>query len=64
MLENSGSKAITPQIVRTFAETARRHIRLEGAVSAGTIFARSPSALRSQMAGFGSSDRKPSCSRR
>ncbi len=30
MLENSGSKAITPQMVRTFAETARRHIRLEG----------------------------------
>jgi hypothetical protein len=30
MLENSGGKAITPQMVRTFAETARRHIRLEG----------------------------------
>ncbi len=30
MLENSGSKAVTPQMVRTFAETARRHIRLEG----------------------------------
>ncbi len=30
MLENSGSKAVTPQMVRTFAETARRRIRLEG----------------------------------
>ncbi len=30
MLENSGSKAVTPRMVRTFAETARRHIRLEG----------------------------------
>ena len=30
MLENSGSKAVTPQMVRTLAETARRHIRLEG----------------------------------
>jgi site-specific DNA recombinase len=30
MLENSGSKAITPQMVRNFAETARRNIRLEG----------------------------------
>ncbi len=30
MLENSGSQAVTPQMVRTFAETARRHIRLEG----------------------------------
>ena len=30
MLENSGKNAVTPQMVRTFAETARRHIRLEG----------------------------------
>ena len=30
MLENSGRKAVTPQMVRTLAETARRHIRLEG----------------------------------
>ena len=30
MLENSGSKAVTPQMVRTFAETARQNIRLEG----------------------------------
>jgi DNA invertase Pin-like site-specific DNA recombinase len=30
MLENSGSKAVTPQMVRKLAETARRHIRLEG----------------------------------
>jgi hypothetical protein len=29
-LENSGNNAVTPQMVRTFAETARRHIRLEG----------------------------------
>jgi site-specific DNA recombinase len=30
MLENSRNNAVTPQMVRTFAETARRHIRLEG----------------------------------
>ncbi len=30
MLDNSGSKAITTQMVRTFAKTARRRIRLEG----------------------------------
>ncbi len=30
MLEKSGSKAVTLQMMRTFAETARRHIRLEG----------------------------------
>ncbi len=30
MLENSGKNAVTPQMVRTLAETARRHIRLEG----------------------------------
>jgi DNA invertase Pin-like site-specific DNA recombinase len=29
-LENSGKNAVTPQMVRTLAETARRHIRLEG----------------------------------
>ncbi|MDU3045463.1 recombinase family protein, partial [Bradyrhizobium sp.] len=30
MLDNSGSKAISPQMVRAFAETARQRIRLEG----------------------------------
>ncbi len=30
MLDNSGSKAITTQMVRTFAKTARQRIRLEG----------------------------------
>lgn len=30
MLDNSGGKAITPQMVRTFAKTARQRIRLEG----------------------------------
>ena len=30
MLENSGSKAVTPQMVRTLAETARQRIWLEG----------------------------------
>jgi site-specific DNA recombinase len=30
MLDTSGSKAITPQMVRTFAKTARQRIRLEG----------------------------------
>jgi site-specific DNA recombinase len=30
MLDNSGVKAITPQMVRTFAKTARQRIRLEG----------------------------------
>ena len=35
MLENSGSKAVTPQMVRTFAETARRHTALRGWLSPG-----------------------------
>ncbi len=30
MLDSSGSKAVTPQMVRTFAKTARQRIRLEG----------------------------------
>ncbi|WP_296584474.1 hypothetical protein [Xanthobacter sp.] len=30
MLDNSGSKAITSQMVRTFAKTARQRIYLEG----------------------------------
>ena len=30
MLDNASSKAITPQMVRTFAKTARQRIRLEG----------------------------------
>jgi hypothetical protein len=30
MLDNSGYQAITPQMVRTFAKTARQRIRLEG----------------------------------
>ena len=30
MLENSGNKAVTPQMLRKFAETARQRIRLEG----------------------------------
>ncbi len=30
MLENSGKNAVTPQMVRNFAETAQRHTRLEG----------------------------------
>ncbi len=30
MLENSGSQAVTPQMLRKFAETARQRIRLEG----------------------------------
>ena len=30
LLENSGGKAVTPQMLRNFAESARRRIRLEG----------------------------------
>ncbi|WP_232316740.1 recombinase family protein [Candidatus Burkholderia verschuerenii] len=30
MLDSSGAKAVTPEMVRTFAQTARRRIRLEG----------------------------------
>ncbi len=29
MLDNSGAKAVTPQMVRTFAKTARQRIRLD-----------------------------------
>ena len=30
MLDNSGAKAITPQMVRTFAKAARQRLRLDG----------------------------------
>ncbi len=30
MLQNSGQKAVTPQMLRTFAKNARQSIRLEG----------------------------------
>ena len=64
MLDNSGSKAITPQMVRTFARTARQRIRLEGGGIAATTCARSLSVSKWRTARFGSWDRRPGYFRR
>lgn len=64
MLQNSGQKALTPEMLRAFGKTARRRIRLEGEDTAATIGGRSPSASRSPKARSASWDRGPGCSRR
>jgi hypothetical protein len=64
MLDNSGTKAITPQMVRTFAKTARQRIRLEGGGYRRGTCARSRSAPRWRTAKFGLWDRRPGCCRR
>lgn len=64
MLQNAGSKAVTPEMLSKFAEAARQRIRLEGGAIAATISARSPSASRLPRARFGSWDQNPGCFRR
>ena len=64
MLQHSGSQAVTPQMLRRFASTARQRIRLKAAAIAATISARLPSASRSIPARSASSDQSPGCSRR
>jgi len=51
LLESSGQQAITPQMVRNFARTARERMRIDGG-------ARLPSASRSRTAKSGSRDQK------
>jgi len=63
MLESSVQQAITPQMVRRFATTARERIRMTAAATAATISARSPSASRSQTARSASSARRAICFR-
>jgi hypothetical protein len=63
MLQNSGQKAVTPQMLRKFATTARERIRLEGG-GYRRDHLRSRSASRSQTAKFASWDRSPGCYRR
>ena len=53
MLDNSGSKAITLQMVRTFAKTACQRIRLEGG-GYRRDHLRAPSVSKRRMARFGS----------
>jgi hypothetical protein len=55
MPDNASSKAITPQMIRTFAKTAPPSVStLKGTAIAATICAHSPSASRSPKARFGS----------
>lgn len=64
MLQNSGQKAVTPQMLRTFATTARQRISgWMAAAIAATICAHSPSGSRSPRARFVSWDRSPGCFR-
>ena len=49
MLQNSGSQAVTPQMLSKFARSARQRIRLEGGGYPATICVRSPSASRLPM---------------
>jgi len=64
MLQNSGQKAVTPQMLRTFATTAVTVSDWKAAAIAATTCARSPSVSRSQTAKSGSWDRSPGCYRR
>jgi site-specific DNA recombinase len=64
MLQNSGTKAVTPQMLSKFARSARQPSGLEVAATAATIFARSHSGSRSPTARSASWDRSPGCSRR
>ncbi len=64
MLQNSGSKAVTPEMLSKFARTARQRIRLEGGGYRRDTCARWPSASKSPKARFASWDRSPGCSRR
>ena len=62
MLQNSGSKAVTPQMVQQVRPKPRAGVSgLKAAAIAATIFARSPSASRSPMARSASWDRSPGC---
>ncbi len=63
MLENSGSKAVTRRWCASSPKPRGGISALKGVAIALTIFARSPSALRSRMARSGSWDRSPGCTR-
>lgn len=64
MLQNSEQKAVTPQILRKLATTARQRIGWKAAAIVATTFARSRNASRSRRARFVSWDRSPGCYRR
>jgi site-specific DNA recombinase len=64
MLRDPGRPAVMPQMLSIFARTARQRIRPEGAATAATSFARSPSGSRSPKVRSASSDRSPRCSKR
>ncbi|MDR3435463.1 antitoxin MazE-like protein [Telmatospirillum sp.] len=60
MLESSGQPAITPKMVRKFAETARQRT----AVTAATTSGPGPGGWKWRTTKFASSDRKATCSKR
>jgi site-specific DNA recombinase len=64
MLQNSGSKAVTPQMLTKFARAARQRIRLEGGGYRRDHLRALASVSRSPMARFASWDRSLGCSRR
>jgi hypothetical protein len=61
MLDNSGSKAVMPRMVRMFGKTARQRIRPEGGDHRRVLARRG--ASKSLRARFESSDRSPGCYR-
>jgi hypothetical protein len=64
ILQNSGSQAVTPEMLSKLAHTARQRIRSKAAATVATIFVRSPSASKSPKERFGLWDRSPGCYRR
>ncbi|MHB1272166.1 MAG: recombinase family protein [Rhodanobacter sp.] len=62
LLESSGQQAVTPQMVRKFARTARERMRIDGGdYPAVTISERSPSASRLRIRKSVSWDRRVIC---
>ncbi|MCV2449417.1 hypothetical protein [Paracoccus sp. DMF] len=61
MLQNSGQKAVTPQMLRKFAATARKRIWLEGGGYRRDHLRALTSVSRSQTVRFASWDRSPGC---
>ncbi|BAS00392.1 resolvase domain protein [Blastochloris viridis] len=64
MLDNSGAKAVTLQMARAFADTARQHIRLEGGGYRRDHLRALAQRVELPMARSGSWDRSPGCFRR
>ena len=64
MHQNTGQKAVTPEMLRKLAATARDRIRLESGGYRRDHLRRLPSVSRSPRARFALWDRRPGCYRR